>query len=198
MTNLPEEVLSLLREAETAQQEAWLDLDYTLCGIDIRQMTLRDFFLLDGLGSPFLRNEPYTIADIGVFFWVLSKEFKPCEKARDTFCRKIKDIKIAKAEEEIHKYLDITFTDADTAGGGKGKQYSTYVSYQIDLYAKEYGWTISEIMKIPMRQVFQLNTAIGERYAKGKGETYTKLRQIDMIEAKALLKQARENKIRNN
>ena len=196
--SLPEEVLSLLREAETAQQEAWLDLDYNLCGVEVRQMTLRDFFILDGLGSPFLRSEPFTIADIGVFFWVLSKEFKPCQKARDKFCEVIKDVKIAKAEEEINRYLDLTFTDADTATSADTKRYSTYISYQIDLYAKEYGWTIPDIMDLPMRQIFQLNTAIGERYAKAKGERYTKLRQIDMIEAKALLAQARMNKVSNN
>lgn len=161
-------------------------------------MTLNDFFILTGLNSPFLSNDPFLPADIGIFLWVLSEEFKPCAKARDRFCEKIKDIKIARAEEEITKYLDVTFLDADTSNAKEEKRYATFIAYQVDLYAKEYGWTIEQILNIPMRRIFQLNTAIAERYSKIRGEKYTKLRNIDMVEAQAILQQARENKVRNN
>ena len=161
-------------------------------------MTLHDYFILTGIQSPFLTSQPFLPADIGIFLWVLSDEHERCPRARDKFCEKIKDIKIARAEEEIHRYLDLTFMDMDTANTSDGKQYATFVAYQIDLYAKEYGWKIKEIMDIPMRQLFQLNTAIAERYSKQRGEKYTKLRNIDMIEAQAILEQARKNKMRNN
>ena len=173
-----------------------------ICGQEIKQMTLYDYFFLNGLESPFLKNESFLPADIGIFLWVLSKDYKPCTKAREAFCDKIKDIKIAKAEEEIMAYIEMTFADMDTGEQEKQKQYAPFLAYQIDLFAKEYGWRIDEILKLPLRQLFQLNTAIAERYTKQNGKTYTKLRAVDMIEAEALLKQAKQeaeqNKVRNN
>jgi hypothetical protein len=45
-----------------------------------------------------------------------------------------------------------------------------------------------------MRQIYQLSTAIGERYAAEANKQYSKLRQVDMLEAKALLAAARAKK----
>ena len=66
------------------------------------------------------------------------------------------------------------------------------------MFAKEYGWHVQDILDLPMAQVFQLNTAIAERYARENGKKYTKLRMVDMLEARALLDQAKAQRTRNN
>lgn len=197
--DLPSSVLRALKDADQAQQEAWLDISYEICGLEICQMTIQQYYLLDGLDCPFFSGADFTPADIAQFLWILSPEYKPEKKAREKFLKQIKDIKILKAEEEIIKYLEVTFSDLDTlAEDSKNKRYANFLAYQIDLFAKEYGWSMKEILNLPLRQVFLLNTAIAERYANQAGKKYTKMRQVDMLEANAILTIAKQRPSMNN
>jgi hypothetical protein len=194
MISLPDDVRQKLDEAETHQQEAWLNLNATIDGIEIRQMTLKDYFILQGLECPVLSGQEFTPVQLGIFLWILSPSFKACSKARDEFCKKVYGVHLPTAVKEVEDYLQATFVDADTASEEKKKTYTTFLAHQIDVYGREYGWTIDQTMNLPLRQIFQLNTAISERIAISNGEHYTKLREIDMIEAKAMLDQFRKNK----
>jgi len=197
--NLPESIRDALAKADTYQLESWLDMPHFICGIEIKQMTIQHYYMLSGIDSPFLTGENYYPGDIGIFLWLLSPEYKICQKAKKAFAKKIKDIKIAQAETEINKYLEITFNDLDTLQEeNNDKKYAGYLAYQIDLYAKEYGWSIDEILKIPLRQCFQLNTAIAERNSRQAGKKYTKMRAVDVMEARAILDMAKSRKIHNN
>ena len=197
MISLPEEVQKLLSDANTHQEEAWLNIETEIAGIPIRQMTLEHYFLLNGFESPFLTGKEFGAVDIGIFLWILSPEHKRCTKACDQFCKKIAGLNIVQCVKDIKEYLEITFLDADTSAEKQRKRYASFVAYQIDTYAKEYGWSVRQTMEMPLRQIFQLNSAIGERYAMQAGEKYTKLRNIDMAEASALLQQHREQNNRN-
>jgi len=194
MIALPEDVRQQIEEAETHQQEAWLNLNATIAGIEVRQITLKDYFILKGVESPVLTGQNFSPSDLGIFLWILSPEFKTCPKARDKFCKKVYDVHLATAVKEVQKFLEATFVDADTAEEQNRKSYTTFLAHQVDVYGREYGWSIKETMNLPLRQIFQLNTAISERIAIANGERYTKLREIDMIEAKAMLDQFRQNK----
>lgn len=156
-------------------------------------MTLRHFFMLEGAGSSFLSKQPVTPEDIGVLLWILSPEYKACPKARDEFCKKIAKLDIQKTLQDITQYFDLTFSDADTDESEK-KVYASFVGYCIDLFAHEYGWTIDMVMDMPMRRIYQLSSVIAERYARQNGKKYTKLRNIDMLEAKALLDEVKKQK----
>ena len=61
--------------------------------------------------------------------------------------------------------------------GKKGQTY--FVSYFVDLFAREYGWDFNQIMKLPLRIGFQLITAINERNAKRAGEKYQRITSVD-------------------
>lgn len=197
MISLPKEVKELLEGAKTYQEESWLNLTSDIDGVVIQQMTLRHYFILQGLDSPFLTDAPFNIIDIGIFCWILSPEFKECHKARDKFCQKVAKVRIAEAVKDIERYLEVTFFDADQSDKKKQKRYANFVAYQIDTYAKEYGWSVDTTMDLPLRQIFQLNTAIAERYATISGQKYSMLRNIDMIEAKAMLDSYRQSKTNN-
>ena len=196
---LPPEITKAIRQCETWQEEAWLEVPMEICGIPVMPMTLRHFFLLQGAESPFVNGANFTPADIGVFLWIVSPSYVPCPKERDAFAKRVAHIKIAQAEREINAYVEQAFSEADTAEDeNKAKKYANFIAYQIDMFAKEYGWCVQEILDLPMAQVFQLNTAIAERYARESGKKYTKLRYVDMIEARALLDQAKAQRTRNN
>ncbi len=193
MVGLPEQVRKQIELAETQQQEAWLNLNASIAGVEIKQMTLQNYFILQGLESPILLGESFTPEDLGIFLWILSPNYKADAKARDEFCKKIYKVHLATAVKDLDNYMQATFVDADTSDQASKKSYTIYLAHQIDVYGREYGWTIKETLEIPLRQIFQLNTAIGERIAQANGEKYTKLREVDMLEAKALLEQARKN-----
>lgn len=194
---LPDEVQKAINQAESWQAESWLNLTTEISGVEVRQMTLNHFFLLDGIESPFIKNRSFSPGDLGVFLWILSPDYKPCDKARNQFIKSIINVNIAEAVNDISDYLTATFQDAETSEA-EGKKYANFIAYMVDMFAKEYGWQTDYILELPMRQIYQLATAIGERYAKQAGESYTKLRVIDMMEAQALLDQARKAKAENN
>lgn len=158
-------------------------------------MTLYDFYVLDGVESPFLSKKEYTVGDIAVFLWILSTKYSRDAAAKQKFAEEIHEIKILEAEKGILEYIDATFNDADTlVEQKKDRAFAPFIAYQIDLYAKEYGWTIEQIMQIPLRQLFQLNTVIGVRYAKQAGEQYTKMTRVEAMEAKAILEEVKKQK----
>lgn len=190
---LPAAIQQAIAENESNQAEAWLNFNDEIAGIEVTQMTIRQFFMLDGIESPYLNQGNPTPADLAVFIWILSPKYQPSKKARDKFCEEIFSIPIEQATKDIERYLIKTFQDAETDGKDE-KRYCNYLTYLVDLFAREYGWSTEQILKIPMRQLYQLNTAIGERYARAAGEKYTKLRAIDMMEAQALLDEARKAK----
>ena len=156
-------------------------------------MTIRHFFILDGIQSPYLTNTQPTPEDMAIFLWVLSPRYQPNEAAREKFCEDIYSVNIQQATKDIERYLIATFQDAETDAADH-KKYANYITYLVDLFGREYGWQPDAIMEMPMRQLYQINTAIGERYARQNGEKYTKLRAIDMMEAQALLDEARKAK----
>ena len=190
---MPDSVLRALDQAKTWQAEAWLETPYFIDGILINQMTLRHLFMLHGADSPFINRGKVKVEDIGVFLWIMSPDYTPKQKDREQFCKKIKDVNIKNAIEDIAEFFEITFADADT-DKKEHKEYASFVAYVIDMFGQEYGWRIDEIMDMPMRQIYQLSSVIGERYARQNGKQYTKLRNVDMLEAKATLDAARAAK----
>ena len=73
-------------------------------------MCLRDYFVLHGIGSPFIHSEDFTPEDIAIFLWVLSPEFVPCKMARKDFfkkrAKKLNNIKIKFTGSVIRKKLN--------------------------------------------------------------------------------------------
>ena len=149
--------------------------------------------MLEGAGSPFVTKQTMMPEDIGVFLWILSPDYVPDPVAQEKFCERIAKIKIPDALEQIRDYLEMTFSDADTDEKER-KTFANFIAYVIDMFANQYGWTVQTILNMPMRQVYQLSSVIGERFAAANGKKYTKLRAIDMLEAKAMLEAAKAAK----
>ena len=91
------------------------------------------------------------------------------------------------------EYLKKTFQDADIEQS-KEKTFANFTTYVIDLFAKEYHWTMDEIMNLPLRVAYQLISAIQERYHRQNGESYSKMRTIDVLNYESLLSSHKQKK----
>ena len=192
MIHLPSDLQQKLTLFDSYQSESFLFLNENILGVEIQNMTIKHFLILDGIESAFLKNHPIQPEDVGLFLWVLSPKYSTDENERKKFFKEIVNLDFKKTIKEIEEYLIKTFQDADDEESDE-KGYANFVSYLIDLFAREYHWTISEIMNLPLRVVYQLITAIQERSAKLNGESYSKLRQIDELINKHILNEHKKN-----
>lgn len=84
---IPKSVIEALNLADQYQQEAWLNINHLICGVEVKQMTIRHYYLLDGFDSPFLHRNGFLPADIGIFLWVLSPRYSQDPEDRKRFIR---------------------------------------------------------------------------------------------------------------
>ena len=178
MVEVPQELQELIRESNCWSHESWVIANETCFDLEVRNMTLWHLMMLDGIETPFLNGGDIKDTDIALFLWIISKDYSKDEKAKKEFFRKAVKIKNIPAIKWIKEYLKKTFTDSDTMNmGDKGQAY--FVSYFVDLFAREYGWGFQQIMDLPLRVGFQLLTAINERNAKRVGEKYQRITEVD-------------------
>ncbi len=178
MNEVPEELQSLIQEAQFWANEAWVNASENCFGIEVNNMTLEHLMLLDGIETPFLKGGKIKDPDVALFLWIISKDYSSEKKKKDAFFKKVVNLKTIPTVKWIKEYCKKTFVDADTMSmGEKGQTY--FVSYFVDLFAREYGWDFNQIMKLPLRIGFQLITAINERNAKRAGEKYQRITSVD-------------------
>ena len=187
MDKLPAELESLIESSSNWSNEAWVNLNEDCHGIKINNMNLNILMMLDGVDTPFLRGGDITDQDIALFLWIVSKDFSLNEKAKKTFFKKVIQINNFLAIKWIKEYIKKTFSEADTMKNGeKGQTY--FLSYFVDIFAREYSWSFDDILKLPLRIGFQLITAINERNSKSNGEKYNRVTELDNTLTRYMLK----------
>ena len=134
--------------------------------------------MLDGLESPFLTGGDVSEEDTYLFLWVVSKEFSFEARERDEFFIKAKRIPQYQLIEFIKEYMEKSFAESDTMKNGSKSQ-TYFIAYFVDCFAREYGWTLEKIMKIPLGVAFQLITAINERNSAMSGKEYNRITELD-------------------
>ena len=155
-------------QAKRLRDFAFLDLPWSIQGIDIRVMTIRDMAALLSVESPFLCGGPKLPADIGVFLWFLSVDYttddKPCVfllngkvvemTAREAFMLRIPELPLVETLGAIDEYLDFIFMDSPRGGSGAAPSVS-FVARVLDNLMSEYGWTERDALSCPMPRVYQ-------------------------------------------
>ena len=174
----PEELQKQIDNSFYWSNEAWVDIDEEFHGIKIMNMNLKHLMILDGVETPFLKGGDITDEDIAIFLWIVSREFSQNEKHKKTFFKKAVKINNVLGIKWIREYIQKTFSEADTMKQGeKGQTY--FLSYFVDIFAREYSWGFDQILKLPLRIAFQLITTINERNSKSSGETYQRITELD-------------------
>ena len=174
--------------AESSQyqtrENSLLNLTYDLCGFNVRTMTIRDYVLLDRVGSPFLQRVEPTMADLAMFLWILSPEFKAWINgtglrkwlpslqpvAAFLYSRKVnrafgKDI--PKTSEAMivkcFEYIDEMFFDCPPSVKGGEKSCLSYLTGWFDSLQSEYHFTSEQVWEMGLPELFQRLAAIRQR-----------------------------------
>lgn len=134
---------------------AFLNLTTNICGIELPQMTPRDFLILDGIGSPYIVGGERTLTDLVNFLWHLSDHRRG--KLRYAFfygrCWMM-DFELS--EYWVAQYLQRTFLDSPGGTPSANREsYAAWIAYLVDHVASEYGWALDDVMNTPLRILYQ-------------------------------------------
>lgn len=153
------EAIKLERDCRDA---AFLNIPADICGLKIRQMTARDFMILEGTSNPIISGggDP-SEADISGFLHLMAVNRSPWHRFR-----KLWRMDYRKALDAIGKYLETTFQD--TPGGSSSSPCAptaSWLAYQCEQVASEYGWNYEYTMGIPLRILNQFCNLIQKRHS---------------------------------
>lgn len=153
------------REAEQANRDlAFLNFPMPLCGVLVRQFSLKHLIILGNCGNPFVTGgaapSPEQIAQ---FLWVVSDEYAPDQKKMKKFAAGLGSLKYMQAIKDITGYLEAAFQDAPSSGGG-GKLYTASCAALVETIAHEFGWDDEQIMNKPVARLFQYIRLIRKRH----------------------------------
>jgi hypothetical protein len=159
--------------AAARRDAAWLCAPWDICGLTLRDLNLRDYLTLIVAGNAYVAPaQPpedeagqlrFWAAHNAQFLWLLSPDYRVNDtRALNRFINKIADLKFEAIMAGIHAYLAETFADT-RRGAGAGPDPTqadplrvSFFSCYVHRLASAYGWPISEIEKLPLKQVFQL------------------------------------------
>ncbi len=149
-----------VRIETNARDAAFLNIPADICGLKIRQMTPRDFLILDGLENPIINGGVPTTGGISEFLHHMAVNRSPWHR----FWKLIR-MDFPKALESIGAYLENTFQD--TPGGTKSAKSLPLASWFAHraqfLLSHNLCRTIDEALDTPFRIHNQLiNCAIKE------------------------------------
>ena len=155
---------SAVKRENDIRDAAFLELNTVIAGVELRQMTPRDFLILSGIGSPFMDGGIPRSSDVIKFMWFLSPEYRHRDtdsaKRFASIARKKNGLELLRG---IYKYLADTFQDSPGGGKSSGPSYAGWCAYIIDALASEYGWTRKEIMATPFKILYQQLNCIRKR-----------------------------------
>ena len=157
------------------RQEAWLELEEPLCGVDVNPLTLRHCLYLDlsqnwyAVGKPealdpvepeFLKSLAYQQTE---YLWVVSKAFKSGDiDARDKFARGIPNLDILDMDSQITNFHEQAFFDAPDYSSRPNFDCPLvdWVALIIHEFSSSYGWGYHEALDTPLRILLQLRRCI--------------------------------------
>jgi hypothetical protein len=154
-----------LEQEELQRNVAFLDVPELICGIEVSPFTLNHLCRLQCISSPFVCGGVMSPADVALFLWAVSPEYHPKARLRRwLFIRRARGLNYADTVKAIEQYLADAFADR-TGGGSRGfspPNWSGYASICASL-AAEYGWSVSQIMAMPVKQVWQFLRIVERR-----------------------------------
>jgi hypothetical protein len=182
---------ALIEKYQSWQGEAWLDVPESIGDIEVQPMNLKHLLILDGIDSPMIKGGDINEQDMFMFLWVLNKDFCYDSKMRDKFFVKARKQTNHHLKQFIQEILDKSFAESDTMKNSE-KQQTFFIAYFVDCFAREYGWTVDEIMNLPLARAFQLITSINERNCQISGKQFNRITELDNKINKYLLSGSNE------
>jgi hypothetical protein len=204
-----------VEKEQTVRDAAFLPVNESIGGFEVRSMTLPDFMLFRMMKSPLLTFSVPTPAQLSAFLWLLSPDYTPQGgDAKKRFFRRCRQftlpakptirnkwfmrcwMKKAQARMKVfanviadaRRYVIETFQDrpASVPTVQDETDYYSDATSICGSIAREYGWTEAAILKIPLKRLFQYMKEIGE--ANGKKVLFN---PSDQVKAEWQLEQNR-------
>ena len=181
-------VVEALQAAQAKQfltrENSLLNLVYDLCGVKVRTMTIRDYVLLDKIGSPFINRQEPKLDELALFLWILSPQFvKWCDgkgwrgwitvlqpMAALLHGRKIR-IKFGSNPPVTTEplviacfdYIDTMFFDSPPSLAKGRDSCLSYLTGWFDAMQSEYHFTSDQVWEMGLPELFQRLSAIRQR-----------------------------------
>lgn len=157
-----------LSEAEARQDQlrdsAFLALPVKLCGLPCAELTVRRFAILIQSRNPFVCGGFPLPEDVAMFLWAMDPSFSYTDAAaRDARIEACKSLDYHAAVAEIRAFIEEVFLDSPPSSGVAGESLNSWMASLVDILAREYGWTQSEVLDLPMPCVFQYTRIINRR-----------------------------------
>ena len=158
-----------LREAIEQEQHirdtSFLALPESVCGFDVKPLTLRHVLTLGAIGSPFMRGGYPMPHDVGAFLCLVG-EWSGFSRWRNL--RKLGSSDVRNSIEQVESFVKESFQDSPGGGGDiESQSYYSFAASLVDLFGHEYGWSEADILDAPTKRLFQYVKAISRR----SGET---------------------------
>lgn len=155
--NFKAEYEKVVKRDQDSRDAAYLELTTSVCGVEIRQMTLADLIVLDGLPETQAVFAGVAFREcLLAFLWRLSPRYRPGWLAAFLFARKHRKIDFAEARKRITDYVADTFNDSPGGSADDGSPPpASFATFIMDRIATEYGWSKKEIMRSPLKVLFQ-------------------------------------------
>ena len=148
------------RERKIRNQSYLDDIPETLCGIEVKPLTLRKLILLGEIESPFVVGGHVTPYHIGAFFVVMT------ERTGFSKWRLLRQVSFLSAEsaiEAIKAFMDEAFQDSPPQSEGEEASYYSFAASLVDVFASQYGWTRKLVVDSPLKCIFQELKSITKR-----------------------------------
>lgn len=153
-----------IEEEQHVRDTSFLDIPERIACFDVNPITLSHILALGSVGSPFIRGGIPSPVDAAAFLCVVGdwRGFK-----RWVMLRQVKRTDFLSLVMAIDDYMKESFQDSPATSGDGGVSYYSFAASIVDCFAKEYGWNERDILRIPVKRLFQYVKAIARR----NGET---------------------------
>ncbi len=165
---------ALDRESQS-RRGAFLGLPEIICGLSVLPLTLSHLLLLQFAGSPFiLTGRTPTPGEIAQFLWIVSPQYDrvrelPADtwefrRTRWRFLRSIRKLDYVSVCKSISVYVDESFQDSPGGSGENRIEHYSGVASIVAAIAAELHWSEAEILRIPLKRIFQYQRCIIKRH----------------------------------
>jgi len=173
------------------RENAWKCIPWDFNGTKVRVMTVGDYLVLEHFNCPFLYRQEPELCDLAFLFWALSYDCLKWNQRRIQFGRSFfawkysrwvtkkfgKDVVFQEACAKVFEYIDEIFLDAPASIKNGRESGLCYLAAWFDIIQSQYHMSESEVIAMPLPQLFQRIRAIQER-------TGVESPQFDKIEDK--------------
>ena len=190
-----------LKREQTARDVGILNVNSHFRGFEVRQITLRDWLILDAIDSPILRGEIPQPEEVARFLWVLSPRFVAgrglfARWSRFRFVRKVAKLPYGEASVFCVNHVKDSFMEPPMQTASKNQEWiAPQVSFAASLIhtiSHFYGWTRSDVLAMPVKELFQYMKLIRIHNEASSGQNPIYANPSDEVRLKAIIKIRKE------